>query len=588
MIKAPSLQKESPLAAPGSPSVLARLRNVRQAIGLSCLVLLGAQTGCFPQKKEDPKQDEPAPWALRDPQEVIPVDQMCFPSTVPVEVADGDGEPPHRRALRRGLTPEQLERSLYDRTRTTGEYEVMLKPDGGTMITFTPTAGAYDDLLAMYPLISEEAINRHASAGDLELTGTAIAEWSGAEAERVRLNRQIEEYRLLKLCLGFEIDDPLLARVATEQQPYPQSWTDQFLADPRDPGLLSGSELIDEQNLYVPPFVPPEGQKLQYVSFNKLRGDHLSALLRQVVDTKYHDQISRLAAFVRLTSPEGEWRIPAEYLNPSEQLGMFMRSLEFAPSSPENLQAKYWGRGGSLRKMLLRNQYKYHRENGYLPFTEATRDSNIAQLTGSNGNGPLKKVAPTDQDSYVLSYIYESDPDDTEQAAHTYQETLTLIQEMGPVVDDALHQAGLPSYIQAKILITALGRTVEYQEALRAGTTLVDYLDSYPDDAFRDRNRNAAGTKVDAAGNIIELTAHGYFNAADASTTRIMLVDTRTGVSYILGIDENENLLATVRMAMYQFLADKGGEDLALGAPEGDHVHMAGVRAAEKGQKGRR
>ena len=41
-------------------------------------------------------------------------------------------------------------------------------------------------------------------------------------------------------------------------------------------------------------------------------------------------------------------------------------------------------------------------------------------------------------------------------------------------------------------------------------------------------------------------------------------------------------------MAMYQFLADKGGEDLALGAPEGDHVHMAGVRAAEKGQKGRR
>lgn len=580
-----TLEKASvsaPVLARGA-GVMSWLRSARRSMGLACLLAISTQTGCITTKKGGlPDEDENAPWALREPQEVVLRDQMCFPSTVSAEIDDGIGDLPSRWALSRGVDQEKLTRALYDRVRHTGEYDIRIKQDGGSMISAVPASGAYRQVLAMHPLVKKEAEALHSAGSDLDLTGAVIEEWSGAEAERTRLNREIDQFRLLKLCLGFEIEDPALASISREQQPFPPSWVDQFLLDPMDPGLFSGSELIDGESLLIPPYVPPEGQKLRYVSFDRVKGDHLSVFLGQVIDPKYYDQIARLAVFVRLTSPEGEWRVPVEYLNTSEQFGIYVRSLTFEAADPFELKKKYWGKKGSLRQMLVAKQYEYHVENKYPPFTEANRDANIAQLNGHDGKGPLKKIAPTDSDSYVLRYLYEGDPEHTEQISYTYQETLTLIEELGTIVEAALHRAGLPAHIKVKIIVTALGRTVEYQEALSAGVTLVDYMDPGPDNPFRKGNRNAVHSKQDANGNFIELTSHGYFNAADVSSARIVLIDTQTNETYTVGIQENEALISIARVAMYQFLADKGAAGLALGSPEGDHLHMVGVRAPEQ------
>lgn len=569
----------SSLTSAPSGGVMSWFRSARDSISLACLLAVGAQPGCFAPKNEgNPNPDTPAAWVLREPAQVIPQDQICFPSTVPIEVTDWGGEPPSRWAMRRGTDQGKLERILYDRLRTTGDYEVVKKEDGGTMISFVPTSGAYRDVLAMYPMVQTEAAALHTPESELELTGPAIADWTAAEAERISLNREIEQWRLLKQCLGFEIADPALSRAALDQEPFSPSWTNRFLVDPTDPGLFTGSELMDGESMLMPPYVPPEGQKLKYVSFDRVRGDHLSVFLEQVIDPKYFDQIPRLAVFIRLTSPSGKWNVPSEYLNQSEQFGAYLRSLEFTATGgdPYALKKKYWGKSGSLRSMLVREQYKYHVNNHYPAFTEANRDDLIAQLAGPNG--PLVKVEPTANDFFVLRYIYEGDPENADQMAYTYPETLTLLREMGQVVDTTLHQAGLPEHIKAECIDGAVGRTAEYQEALSAGVTLADYLDPGPDNPFRGQNRNAVHGKKDADGNFEELTSHAYLNAVDVSTVRVRLTDTRTGISYVLAIQENEGLIGVARVAMYEFLAKKGQEGKALGAPEGDHVHMVGVR----------
>jgi hypothetical protein len=585
----------APMGADSTPDstsdsgAISWLRNNRAALGFTGLLALGTAAGCTPDEKPEPIPDEDAPWILREPQEMVPADEMCFPSTIPVEVADSleiEKLPtsPYTRPVRRGESAEYVTRTMYERIRTTGEYEVKYRDDGGTLVSFIPTDGAYDDLLAMYPMIPEEAANRNTPNSDLDLSGGVIAEWRGAEAQRVNINRRIEEFRLLRQCLGFENDDATFQAIAEGQEPFPMSWTDGFIADPIDPGVFSGQELFDGQAINIPPFVPPEGKTLRYVSFTKKKGDHLSVLLEQVVDPKYHDQIARLAVFVRLTSEGGEWRIPAEYLNPEEQLGILARSLELPEADPSALYKKYWGRRtGSLRGKMLQAQYDYHRDNNYPIFTESNRDELISQLTVEGDDGApasLVDVTPTDQDNYIIRYIYERDPENSDKAAYAQVETLTLLDGMAEAVDQALHAAGVPDHLQVKVIGTSFLRTAEYYGALSSSQTLDQYLTGRAGQLTA--NINAARVKYDEEGNIEAIGAHGCANAADISTTKIALVDKNTGTVYVLREKENPALFEIAKVAMYQYLANQEEAGLALGAPEGNHVHIVGVRPPEE------